>query len=221
MKEKIVKVFKSVKQWINQKKLKIGDSYTKICHWINYVRDYESNIEQEDIRDHQLIEKQEEIDSLNENIKNKNYIIGKLQEEADELKEKISKARTKHSETIKENNFQIDSLSMQLKVKDSLLIKETKKYLAAEKRLKEKEKERIAKDGTIASKNKKISNLEEEINDLKREHKIELAKKDYTINYLKTHMRSPNKEEILAYDFQFKEVERRQKNENRNEKQFK
>ena len=138
-------------------------------------------------------------------IANDNKEIESLNNQMQELKERLSS-------TIQENNSKIDNLTMQLEIKNQLLIKEQKKYIEASNKIKEKESQRFAGVGTIAAKDRKIKKLEEQIKKERDSHKEELVKKDYTINFYKTHRRKPTEEEIKSYDFQFKEVERRQKN---------
>lgn len=136
----------------------------------------------------------------------------KLQEESEEISKlntKIKEYKTKLSDTIKENNATIDGLNIQLETKSNLLIKESKKNIELEKKLKEKESKRIASEGTISSKKKKITNLENEIKELEEKHKKELMVKDNAIKFWKEKCKQPDVEELKAYDLQFKEVEKR------------
>lgn len=191
----------------------IGDFGRKMYSFYAYVRNYKNHQVEEEIRDLEIAE-------LNERIKYYKKQINDLTNDKigydDILKikdSKITDLKEKLSNTIREFNSKFDDLSIQLETKDTLLVKESKKVIDLEKKLKEKESKRIASVGTINSKQKKIDNLEKEIIKLKELHKTELAKKNETIAFLKTHRRAPSEEEIKAYDYQFKEVEKRIRNE--------
>ena len=130
-------------------------------------------------------------------ITKKKRVIKKEQQEKEKLNNQISELKEKLSSTIQEDKTKIEYLETQIQIKDQLLIKEQKK-------IKEKDKERIAHLGTIVAKDKKIENLEKKILKEEERHKEELAKRDYTINYLKKHMRAPTLKELKDYQFKRK-----------------
>ena len=170
-------------------------------------------------------EYEKELDQASEDLNARDKTIGdyeititekknKIQEDEKEiskLKTEIEETKQKLSNTIRDTNSTIDSLNIQLETKSNLLIKETKKNIELEKKLKEKELKRIASVGTANSKQKKISNLENEIKELKEEHKKELLVKDNAIKFWKEKCKQPDVEDVKAYDFQQKEVEKRNK----------
>ena len=137
-------------------------------------------------------------------IKSKKNKLEKESEEITNLNQELKELKDKLSSTIIEKNSRIADLEIQLEIKDNLLIKESKK-------LKEKENNRIASVGTISSKQRKINNLERELIELKENHKQELFIKDKAIRFWKEKCKQPDVEEVKAYDFQQKEVEKRAK----------
>lgn len=168
----------------------------------NHKKELDDLLDEIYSRDTKIQEHEKTIVSKKSKLAEENEEIANLISELKNLKEKLSS-------TIKENNSKIDNLTLQLDTKDKLLIKESKKNIELLNKLKEKDNKRIASVGTISSKQKKIDNLEKKINELIEKHKQELKKKDRAIEFLKTHRRAPSEEEIKAYDFQFKEVEKR------------
>ena len=155
-----------------------------------YLKEIEV-LEETDDSKTRIIRKQEKT------ITSKKKDIEKGKDEVESLKKQLDETKERLSSTIQENNSKIDNLTMQLEIKDQLLIKEQKKN-------KELNNERISYLGTITAKEKKISNLENEIQNIKEKHKEELAKKDYTINYLKKNMRAPTLKELKDYQFKRK-----------------
>lgn len=156
-----------------------------------------------------------EMDQLNDNLDAKDKTItdyentitekkNKIQEKDDEisvLNIKLKKCKDELSDTIVKKNNDIDNLNIQIKVKDNLLIKETKKNQKLEK--------------TVQSRDKQLEKEKKEYENIIEEKNRELERANKKIIWLSNNQKAPTKEEIIAYDFQYKEVERRNKNKRR------
>ena len=162
-----------------------------------------------------IFEREKSKELLRQKIDRKNIEISKKEETINDLKKVQDNLKNEISSTIKECNLKIDSLMIQLETKDKLLIKESKKVQELENTLKEKNNKRIANIGIITSKQKKINNLENQIKKLKENQKIELDKKDDVIKFYKSKIPEPTIEELKAYDYSRREVEKRKKDEKR------
>ena len=157
---------------------------------LDEVQDYLNEIA---ARDEKIRKYKETITEKKTKLQEENEEIGNLNKEIENLKNKLSL-------TIKENKSRIDDLTLQLETKDKLLIKENKKNAELVRKIKEKEDLRRKSAGSAGG-------LKTEINKLKKE----LEKAKYTIDFYKKHRKTPTEEEIKAYDYQFKAVEKRQK----------
>ena len=172
---------------------KMKNLYLKFREWLKYVRNYKENKENDSIYDHKIIEKNKEIAAIKEELKKSDFLneeranLIKLQEK------RIQNLNQKYTEIKKE----IKGLNEILKVKKELINDLNNKLI-------EKEKSRKASAGALGGYKTKISQLQKE-----------LEKANYTINFYKTHQKSPTLEELKAYEYSRKEVERRQKNENK------
>ena len=164
--------------------------YLKFREWLKYVKDYKENKENDSIYDHKIIEKNKEISTLKEELKKSDFLneeranLIKLQEK------RIQNLNKKYTELKKE----IKGLNEILEVKKEIIND-------LEKKVTEKEKSRRASAGSLGGYKAKISQLQKE-----------LEKANYTINFYKTHQKSPNIEELKAYEYSRKEVEKRIKN---------
>lgn len=170
-------------------KEEIEKTYRGIVGWIRYVKDYKENIENDLISERRLItanniirKQKRQIEALKNTEKEKDNSLTLKEKELKEIKEKNNALKKQ----INEEYEIIWNLHEQInKIND---------------KLKEKEHLRRVSAGAIGGYKAKI-------NDLKRD----LAKASYTINFYKTHQKSPTLEEIKAYDLQMKEVEKRSK----------
>lgn len=116
---------------------------------------------------------------------------GLLQNEIDILKDKYS------------------SLRIEYEIKDNLLIKEQKKNIQLQEKLKDKEHQRRQNASAIGGKQKKISQLETEMENLKEIHRREIELRDRKIEFYKSKIEPPTIEEIKAYENGNKEVLKR------------
>lgn len=172
-------------------------NYDGFRGWLNYIRDYKDN------KDNDLISEQRLIDVNNERI----MLLKKIAQLEEYGKEKD------HAMQLSENRIQtLNQKYSELKKNEKQLIinlaKEQDKNQKLQDKLEITEKRRRANATTIGAKNRKIRNLLKQIQELK----LELAKKDHAINFLKSSKHAPSKEEIIAYETQMKEVEKRIKN---------
>ncbi len=150
-------------------------------------------------RDSKIIDYEETIKAKKTKLEEENEEMASLNETIKELKEQYSSA-------VKEYNSKIDNLSMQLEIKNNLLIKESKKLAVTEE---SRRKSAGAVGGLTAKVNALSKELDQTIKDRNKAVE-ELQKAKYTIDFYKKHRKSPDIEKIKAYDFQFKEVEKRQ-----------
>ena len=88
-------------------------------------------------------------------------------------------------------------------------MKEQKKNIELQEKIKEKEHQRRQSASAIGGKQKKLANIEKEIESLKEELRI----KENTINFYKSRQKEPTLEEIKAYENGDKEVLKRMKND--------
>lgn len=150
----------------------------------------------DDLQD-KIDSKENTIDQRDKTIESSQNKNSELEEEIVHLKKSLTEAKEKLSSTIQERNRKVEELTLELQTKSNLLIKEQKKN-------KELNNERISHLGTISAKEKKIINLENEMQNISEKHKEELAKKDYTINFYKKHLRAPTLKELKDYQFRRK-----------------
>ena len=154
---------------------------------------------------------EKELDQSSEDLNAKDKTIGDYENTITEKKnkiqedeEEISKLKTENeeikqrlSDTIRDTNSTIDSLNIQLETKSNLLIKETKKNQKLEKAI-------LKRDSELEKTIEKYENVISE-----KDQELEKANKK--IHWLSTNQKAPSKEEIIAYDYQQKEVEKRSK----------
>ena len=166
------------------------DLYLRFREWLKYVRSYKENKENDSIYEHIIIEKNKEISALKEEIKKSDFLneeranLMKLQENRiQNLNKKIKELKIRQKDLI------------EIIAEDSIIKEDL------EKKLTEKEQTRRKIAGSLGGYKAKISQLQKE-----------LEKANYTINFYKTHQKSPNIEELKAYEYSRKEVEKRIKN---------
>lgn len=110
---------------------------------------------------------------------------------------------------ISNNTQEIDNLRIEYEIKNNLLIKEQKKNIQLQEKLKDKEHQRRQNASAIGGKQKKISQLEQEIENLKEIHRREIELRDRKIEFYKSKIEPPTIEEIKAYENGNKEVLKR------------
>lgn len=169
-----------------------------VNNWFIYVISYKENKENDLINDKKIIEKNKQIEKLKKEIENyKNYENEKIN---------IIKLREKD---IKKLSTKIHEYKSQLKEITEKLLHEQEENMQLNKKLETKEHERRTSAGAVGAKQKKINRLKKEIEELNKQHTLEILSKNATIEYLKKHRRAPTKEEVIAYELSLKEVEKR------------
>ena len=162
------------------------DLYLKFRDWLNYVRNYKENKENDLTFDLHLIEKQREIDKQKVEIAGYKCLIKERQSLIHLQEVKIQKLKKKYKEKI----LLIKDLDNQITTYNEIIHE-------LEGRLANKEHSRKISAGAVGGLKAKINQLQKE-----------LDKANYTIEFYKTHQKSPTVEEIKAYDYQFKQVEK-------------
>lgn len=158
--------------------------------WWNYVRSYKENKLNEEITDHRIVELYKKINKLEEEKKQYEY-IAKEKDNLIQLRDKkVQSLSDKYSSIIKRNNELREIIEINLQKNDELNVK-----------LQETEEARRKSAGSIGG-------LKAQINKLTKK----LDEANYTINFYKTHRKSPSLEELKAYEYSRKEVEKRIKN---------
>ena len=165
------------------------DLYLRFREWLKYVRNYKNSEEEENTRDCILREKYKEIETLKKEIKNCDF-MNEQRAELMKLQEKRIQNQNKKIRELKirEKEF-IEKMEDDLKIREDL-----------EKKLNEKEQSRKASASALGGYKAKINQLQKE-----------LDKANYTIEYYRK-SKKPTLEEIKAYEYQRKAVEKRIKN---------
>ena len=173
------------------------NNYKGFRGWINYIRDYKDNIDNDLVSEQKLIDANKQIRRLEERLK-KTIDLSHEKDTLIQLREqRIEQLTTKISELKVDNNTKQNIIAILNEQLDEL----STKY-------QEKEHQRRVNAVEIGHRQRKINKLEKEIEDLK----YEIEKKDHKINFLKASKHAPTKEEVEAYEMQMKEVEKRIKN---------
>lgn len=179
-----------------------------------HLKDVEHLLDEISARDDKVREYEKTIINKKTKLEEESNEIFNLTNENKELKEKLSS-------TIKEFNSKFDDITLQLETKNNLLIKESKKTIDLENKLIEKEHQRRANASTVGAKQAKINKLEGKIKSLKQQlnesdmlvgsvlKDLDIANKK--MQFYKSKLPEPTLEELKAYDYQFKEVEKRKK----------
>lgn len=171
-----------------------------VNNWFVYVASYKENKENDLISDKKLIEQNRKIDELKLEIEGYKHLEN----------ERINLIHLREN-TIHELQKKYGELHRELKELTEKLNQEKAENTKLEKLLNEKEHQRRQKSSILGAKQGKINRLEKKIEELNNEHKLEILSKEATIEYLKRHRRAPDIEEIKAYEYQRKEVEKRMK----------
>lgn len=163
--------------------------YLRFREWLKYVRNYKNSEEEENTRDCLLKEKYKEIEALKKEIKNCDF-MNEQRAELMKLQEKRIQNQNKKIRDLKirEKQF-IEKMADDLKIREDL-----------EKKLNEKEQSRRKSAGVVGGLKAKINQLQKE-----------LDKANYTIEYYRK-SKKPTLEEIKAYEYQRKAVEKKIKN---------
>lgn len=163
--------------------------YLKFREWLKYVRNYKNSEEEENTRDCLLKEKYKEIEALKKEIKNCDF-LNEQRAELMKLQEKRIQNLNKKIRELKLREKQlIETIADDLKIREDL-----------EKKLNEKEQSRRKSAGVVGGLKTKINQLQKEID-----------KANYTIEYYRK-SKKPTLEEIKAYEYQRKAVEKKIKN---------
>lgn len=163
-------------------------NYEGFRGWINYVRDYKDNKDNDLISANEVIKANNKIQRLEKKVEQLSY-IGKEKDNLIMLREKrIEATNNKLTSYIKRNDELRSTLETQCKITKEL-----------EEKVKEKELARRKNAGAIGGLKAKINELKEQ-----------LDKANYTIDFYRK-SKKPNIEEIKAYELGYKEVEKRNK----------
>lgn len=170
------------------------NNYKGFSGWIRYIRDYKDNVDNDLISEQRLIDANRVNSILEAQLKQEKELT-KERENALQLAEnRIQSLNEKYSELKKEIKT--------IEIEKANIIKEMAQIT---NRLETIEYKRRVNAVEIGHRQRKINKLTKEIENLKQE----LAKKDHTINFLKSSKHAPTKEEIEAYELRMKEVEKR------------
>lgn len=183
-----------------------------LAYLIYKILERRNNDEKKDLYD-EIHARDMKIKQYEKTIKNKKQNITNDTEQIEVLKNEINDLKETLSSTIKESNNKYTTLKIEYEIKNNLLIKEQMKTIELQNKLKDKEHQRRQNASAKGGKQKRIANLEKEIEELKEAHKNELETKENTINFYKSKIDPPSLEEIKAYENGDKEVLKRMKNE--------
>lgn len=157
-----------------------------VNNWLNYVRNYKENKDNDLIYDHKLIERHKQIRALQEELARKEC-LEKERTDLMALREK----------RIQQLNKKITELNLQKRELVECLAYAQIKMNMLEDKLAKKESSRRKNASAIGGLKAKINSLTKE-----------LEQANYTINYYRK-SKKPNVEEIKAYEYQRKAVEKR------------
>lgn len=164
-------------------------SYRGFRGWVQYIRDYKDNVDNDLISQQRLVDANRIIDRLKIKIKK----METLSREKDNLlalrEQKIDQYNTRYTDLKKDNTTKQNVINILNEQLDDMTIK-----------CNDMEHKRRITASAIGGLKKRINHLEKE-----------LDKANMRINWLKRNQKAPTKEEILAYEMQMKEVEKRQK----------
>ena len=157
--------------------------------WLDYVKNQKKHIETVELAENT-------IDCLKKTIKT---LEAKLEKE-----QEIGRSKDELTKKLDDRIQNLNQKYGMLKQETNALEKEKKQlqdaYNLAMEKIEEKEYQRRANATKIGAKQRKINNLEKE-----------LEKANMKINWLQKNQKAPSKEEIMAYETRMKEVEKRLK----------
>lgn len=173
-------------------------NYDGFRGWLNYIRDYKDNIDNDLISEQRLIDANKEITKLQKKIEELECLI-KEYEHLIQLREiRIEEGNKKISTLMRENKI--------LQENYLIIMRDNEKL---EEKIDTIEKRRRANAAAIGQKQRKINKLEKAMAELIENHKYALAKLEHKINFLENSKHAPTKEEVIAYETSMKEVEKR------------
>ena len=170
-------------------KEELKKTYREFVSWIKYVREYKDNKDNDSIYEQNIVVKQKEIDKLKKNVENRD-IISKEKDNLIQLLDKRIAALLKELSSVKKRNNELRETISKLYLQNQDL----------EKKLEKKEQLRRKTAGSNGGLIRHIKKLEEEV-----------ERQDRKIKLLVNNQKAPTKEEIMAYEMQMKEVEKRLK----------
>lgn len=171
-------------------KEELKKTYRGFLGWLRYVKDYKDNLDNDLISEHRLIEANKKITR----IKKKYDDLLLIQKANEEL---LSKREIRFQEL----NNKYGQLQRELKDKNTIIVDQIQYIDELRLKLEKTEYARRKNAGAIGGLKTKIKELEEKLN-----------KANYTIEYYRKNRKQPNVEEIKAYEYSRKEVEKRIKN---------
>lgn len=157
--------------------------------WLNYVKNYKESKNNEDITDGTIVELNKKIKKLQKELKDREYIATE-KDNLLALKEKRIEAMGNKISNYARRNDELTSV----------IETQHKKNEKLQEKVKEKELARRKNAGAIGGLKAKINELKEQ-----------LDKANYTIDFYRK-SKKPTLEELKAYEYSRKEVEKRQKN---------
>ena len=172
------------------------NNYEGFRGWINYIRDYKDNIDNDLISEQKLIDANKEIEKLKDDVKMYKHLLQEENKMVENLDARIQIRNSQYSGLMKERKTLQDSFNL-IQEDNSKL-----EYIIDEK------------NKTIKQLNMKYAQSQRRIKKLNSElekYIHELAKKDHKINFLQSSKHAPTKEEIIAYETQMKAVEKKYK----------
>lgn len=173
------------------------NNYKGFRGWLNYIRDYKDNIDNDLVSAQMLVDANKEIENLIYKIDGLKYIQKEQNDLVAKLNARIQRLNGKCGGLKRENNGLLEvATKLNNDYIEAVDVIEEKKLMIKQLNMK------------YAQAQRKMKKLTKEIESLNQE----LAKKDHKINFLKSSKHAPTKEEIIAYETQMKEVEKRQKN---------
>lgn len=171
----------------------VKESYRGFKGWLYYIRDYKDNVENEMISQQMLVDANTRIELLSNELKHQ-----------EDLYKEQSELLSKRNDRIK---ILTDKLTDE-KILNKMHI-ETIEELTSQ--IDEMEQELKDKNKTIKKLNMKYAFSQRKI---KKQEK-DIQRKDHKINFLLASKEAPSKEKIMAYEKCMKEVEKRQKENDR------
>ncbi len=167
-------------------KEELKKTYRGFLGWMRYVRDYKDNIDNDLVSEQRLIDAQHKIERLHADIQVKAHQYKDLELLSETMEQRLKNFADKIGELQKER-----------KELQEMIINQTNCIEVLTKKLQKKENLRRKNASAIGGLKCKINNLTKE-----------LEQANYTINYYRK-SKKPNVEEIKAYEYQRKEVEKR------------
>ena len=162
-------------------------TYRGFVGWLRYVRDYKDNIDNDFVSEQRLIEARKEIEKLHEYIEKDTNAYKELEFLIELREDQIHNLNNKVGELQRERKgYQASIVELQKHIEEL-----TKKIL----RIEHSRRQRAGAIGGLKAKINELTN--------------ELAKANHAVEFYKSNRKKPNVEEIKAYEYSRKEVEKR------------